>query len=139
MVFRQPERLPMRSILHREIILGLLLTPCTLFGQSKVIRPLPETPAQLKDDTEIRFQQSDVELNIIYNKLLARLENEDDKEKLRAWERAWIACRDEEVEFEISLLPNSQDKLQAKLNYLDRITKEQCARLKYYLYNQLGK
>jgi uncharacterized protein YecT (DUF1311 family) len=129
----------MRSILHREIFLGLLLVPCTVFGQSKVIKPLPETPAQLKDDTEIRFQQSDVELNFIYNKLLARLENEDDKERLRAWERAWISCRDKEVEFEVSLLPNSQDKSQAKFNYLNRMTMEQGARLKYYLYNLLGK
>jgi len=58
-----------------------------------------QTQAEMNQDAAQRFAKADAELNVVYKKLMASLDDVA-KEKLRAAQRAWVAFRDAEATFE---------------------------------------
>ncbi len=81
----------MKSLLPCAILLcGLMLPMSDLHAQNQ-----HEMNQQAFED----FQKADAELNKTYNRLLAKLDDIG-KQKLRAAQRAWVAFRDAQAEFE---------------------------------------
>ena len=67
----------------------------------KVVKTIQMTEAELLKAAHHDANRADVELNKVYKQLMAVL-NKDDRKRLVAAQRAWIAFRDAECEFESS-------------------------------------
>ena len=74
----------------------LLLSLCLI--SSAVICNAQSTP-ELKQDAYAEFQKSDKAMNAAYQKLMSVL-TDDGKKKLRLSQRAWVAFRDAEADFD---------------------------------------
>jgi len=85
----------------------------------------------MDNDAAKRFAKADAELNVIYKKLLASLDDVA-KEKLRVAQRAWVAFRDAEAVFEadesrggtiepLLVLTTKADLTEERINVLRKI------------------
>ena len=80
------------NIARRAALLTWLLIP--------VAQTCAQTQAAMNAQARAEFQQADAELNKTYKALLAKLPDAENKEKLKQSQRAWLAFRDAEAEFE---------------------------------------
>ncbi len=95
-----------------------------------------QSQQQMNRDAEASFTKADAELNRIYAKVLAGLDDES-KPELKAAQRAWVAFRDAHAEFQMnyeahggSMAPMIYAGVRASL------TKARIAQLKELLTNQ---
>ncbi|MFW6180986.1 MAG: lysozyme inhibitor LprI family protein, partial [Spirochaetota bacterium] len=63
----------------------------------------PQTTHEMRRCAEYRFETADRELNMLYRRLMTRLQG-DRKEKLVAAQRAWIDYRDKKAAYEASIM-----------------------------------
>ena len=77
----------------------LVLTVCALFALDC---NNPANMLEANQCAKIRLEDADIELNVVYKKLMRYLDK-DAKAKLREAQRAWIKYRDKSAEFAASL------------------------------------
>src|SRR5215470_10247784 len=80
------------NIAQRAALLALLLIPVT--------QTYPQTQAAMNAEARADFVKADTELNKTYEALLKKLPDAESKEKVKQSQRAWLAFRDAEAEFE---------------------------------------
>ncbi|MEY2563204.1 MAG: hypothetical protein QOH88_1397 [Verrucomicrobiota bacterium] len=79
--------------------LSHLIVPLIVLGGFLPCPALGQTNRQLADGAYVEFEAADKKMNAAYQKLLAVLDDEG-KSTLREAQRAWIAWRDAQAEFD---------------------------------------
>lgn len=67
-------------------------------------RALAQSQSEMNAEAFADFQKADAALNKIYKKLLAVMEDDEAKAKLKAAQRAWVALRDAQAEFDSDVM-----------------------------------
>jgi uncharacterized protein YecT (DUF1311 family) len=79
----------------KRLLLGALAI--SLVTGAPVLRA--QSQQEMNQTAEADFEKADAKLNSVYKKLLAK-QDEEGRKKLIAAERAWVAYRDAEADFE---------------------------------------
>jgi uncharacterized protein YecT (DUF1311 family) len=80
----------MKRLLPVLVVISYSLLRCAAFAQNQ---------QEMNQTAESDFEKADARLNAAYKKVLAK-EDEDGKKKLIAAEKAWVAYRDAEADYE---------------------------------------
>jgi uncharacterized protein YecT (DUF1311 family) len=87
---------------------------------------------ELNKCAQMRFDDADIELNVVYKKLKRYL-NKNEMAKLRDAQRAWIKYRDKSAEFAASMYEGGTFASVAYMNEKARITEQRVKELKALL------
>jgi len=101
------------------------------FAQESVARP--STRHHAKHDLE----RADTRLNDIYKHLRSRMYTDDQRDRLRSTERAWLKFRDASAEFEASFYSDDSQKAEARTISMLTMTERRIVELQY-LFNTKG-
>jgi uncharacterized protein YecT (DUF1311 family) len=119
----------MRSIALMPLLLVFCFFTSTAAGQI----PWSETTAGMREQASKVYKQADTKLNAVFNRLLAKIDDEVQKEKLRSAQRAWLKYRDANAEFESFFYDGGTIQPQICTNSLTTMTKNRTKELQHIL------
>jgi uncharacterized protein YecT (DUF1311 family) len=122
----------------KRTLLALLLSCAALLTTTSAQRRAandpcrdPQSQAEMNMCAAKRFKAADAELNRVYNRLVSKLvDNEGQREKLKAAETAWLKYRDDNCEYEASFFDGGSMRPLILSSCFERMTKARTAELR---------
>ena len=91
-----------------------------------------QTQAQMNQEAAAEFKKADTALNKLYPQVLAKLDAEG-KDKLKAAQRAWVAFRDAQAEFEADTARGGTMAPLLRATSMTQTTEDRIKQLKAFL------
>lgn len=87
-----------------------------------------QSTSELKAQAYARYEKADKAMNVVYKKLLSSL-NEEGQKRLKIFQRAWIAFRDAQADFDCHHFDGGKYEGLERIGSLDQQTQARTKRL----------